>query len=285
MNLFVIHEALSSGLPQPYFVHSNFTRRRLLDQYTRPTLLSSSSILFRTMASLWTQDTKSAINLGKGHPNPAHLALDDVQAAVQKVAAADGAAVTLMQYGRMQGPEPLCESISEWIATAADDQSRVEKLPKPSDILITTGSGPGMSIVAQLFSKPGDMIFVDSPGYFLSYFTFADCNLDVVNIPTDEHGIDVDKLQQLLEEGKVPSLVYTVPIGNNPTGVSMSEDRKRRLVELAQKYNFKIRKFYPTVPSFIFLHIHVHLSHFLYRLAQLIHITTATSFYFQDSTT
>lgn len=196
--------------------------------------------LLTTMASLWAQDTKLAINLGKGHPNPSLLPLPQIQAALQKAASSDNAPVALMQYGRMQGPGQLCESIAQWTEKAANNRSN---LPTPENILITTGSGPSMSIVAQLFSQPGDLIFVDSPGYFLSYFTFKDCRLNVVNIPTDEHGISVDHIENLLKQGKIPSMVYTVPIANNPTGVSMSEDRKRRLIQLAQQYKFKICKF------------------------------------------
>lgn len=188
--------------------------------------------------SIWMQQT-SGINLGKGHPNPSLLPLSEVNEATAAVAKAENAAVTLMQYGRMQGPHSLCESIASWTSRAANNRPN---LPKSNNIIITTGAGPGMSLVCQLFSQHGDLIFVDSPGYFLSYYTFKDCRLSVVNIPTDKDGINVDHMQELLEQGKIPSLVYTVPLANNPTGASMSEERKRRLVQLAQKYNFKIRK-------------------------------------------
>lgn len=147
-----------------------------------------------------------------------------------------------MQYGRMQGPPHLCEQIAKWTVRASGGR---ENLPTPDDILITTGSGPGMSIVAQLYSHPGDLVFVDSPGYFLSYFTFIDCDLKVVNIPTDEHGMDVTIIEEYLNRGEKPAFVYTVPLSNNPTGVSMSEDRKERLVQLAQKHKFKISKYEP----------------------------------------
>lgn len=192
-----------------------------------------------TMAtSIWMQQT-SGINLGKGHPNPSLLPLSEVNEATAAVVKAENAAVTLMQYGRMQGPQSLCESIASWTSKVANNRPN---LPKPNNIIITTGSGPGMSLVCQLFSQPGDLIFVDSPGYFLAYYTFKDCRLSVINIPTDKDGINVEYMQELLEQGKIPSLVYTVPLSNNPTGASMSEERKRRLVQLAQKYNFKIRK-------------------------------------------
>lgn len=57
---------------------------------------------------------------------------------------------------------------------------------------------------------------------------------------TDGEGMDVAKVERLLEEGARPSMLYTVPIANNPTGVGMSDERKRRLVALAREYGFKI---------------------------------------------
>lgn len=160
--------------------------------------------------------------------------------AFQKRAASDGAPVDMMQYGRMQGPAALCQGISDWISDSCD---RTDNLPAPENILITNGAAQGMALVAQLYSRRGQFVFVDSPGYFLSYFTFVDCGLSVVNIPTDEDGMKTDVIEQLLQQGKVPSLLYTVPIGNNPSGVSMSEVRKKKLVQLARQYDFKIRTY------------------------------------------
>lgn len=174
----------------------------------------------------------------QGHPNPILLPLDGVNQAFQKRAAKEGAAVDMMQYGRMRGPEILCQSISDWMTSSCD---RTANMPRPENIIITNGSSHGLSLASQLFSRPGQLVFVDSPGYFLSYFTFADCGLTVVNIPTDEHGMKTDAVEQMLQQGKVPSLLYTVPIGNNPTGVAMSESRKKELVRLARQYNFKLR--------------------------------------------
>lgn len=142
-----------------------------------------------------------------------------------------------MQYGLMQGNIRLREQIAEWVAHEAN---RPTAKQSADEILITTGSGPALSVICHLFSKPGDTIFVDSPGYFLAYYTFKDCDLQVVDIPTDEFGMDVDAMEEQLRSGVRPSLVYTVPIANNPTGVSMSEERKERLLELSREYGFKI---------------------------------------------
>lgn len=66
-------------------------------------------------------------------------------------------------------------------------------------------------------------------------------------MPTDAHGLDVDRVEALLKEGVRPSMVYTVPIANNPTAADMSEERKEKLVQLAREYKFKIGIFVPPV--------------------------------------
>lgn len=160
-----------------------------------------------------------------------------MEAAFRDAAAKPDAAVTMLQYGRMQGNEQLCERISQWIDTTCNKRPN---LPKPENILITNGSGPAMALVMQLYTKPGDVILVDSPGYFMAYYAFDDCHLEAVPVPTDSQGLDVDRIEALLKEGVRPSMVYTVPIANNPTGAGMSDERKQRLVQLAREYKFRI---------------------------------------------
>lgn len=191
----------------------------------------------RLVMSLWSEGSGDAIHLGKGHPNPSLLPLQQISDAVKTVSATTGANVSMMQYGPMQGAQRLRTQLADWMSRS---KGHPDTQPRPDNILVTTGAGPALSLITQLFTKPGDLVFVDSPGYFLSYYTFIDCGLTVVNVPTDSEGLRVDVVEKFIAEGKRPSLIYTVPIGNNPTGVSMSEDRKKRLVELSHQHKFKI---------------------------------------------
>jgi len=189
------------------------------------------------MSSLWATEM-DAINLGRGHPNPRLLPLDAIRVAFDEAVQRPNAAVAMMQYGRMQGNQDVCEEICRWITRNAIRSRNVT----PANILVTTGSGPGLSLVCQLFSEPGDIILVDSPAYFLAFYAFADSKLQVVEFSTDKDGLDVDAIETYLRTpgAQPPALVYTVPVANNPTGVTMSEERKRRLVELAREFKFKI---------------------------------------------
>lgn len=177
------------------------------------------------------------INLGKGHPNPRLLPLSHIRESFEAVSSRADAAVGLLQYGRMQGNERLCEAIAGWMGRRGGEGGRA---PRSEEILVTTGSGPGFATIAQLFTRAGDVVLVDDPGFFLMYSTVEDCGLRAIGVRTDERGMDVGRVEELVRGGVRPRLVYTVPFANNPTGVGMSDERKRRLVELAREFGFKI---------------------------------------------
>lgn len=143
----------------------------------------------------------------------------------------------MMQYGSRQGNARLRYQIAQWDAQKA---SRETLTSTADEVLITNGSSAAISLICRLFTKPGDIIFAESPGYFLCYPIFADMGLKIVEIPTDEHGMNVDCVEEKLLEGIRPSMLYTVPIAQNPTGVSMSENRKKKIVQLSRDYSFKI---------------------------------------------
>lgn len=133
----------------------------------------------------------------------------------------------------MQGNKQLCEQISSWY------KKNDHNIPA-ENIMITSGSGPATATCTQLFSSNGDTIVADGPAYFLSFYTFRDAQLDILQVPTNEGGLDLDALESLLLSGQKIKLVYTVPFANNPTGVTMSDEGKQRLVQLAQTYDFTI---------------------------------------------
>ena len=88
----------------------------------------------------------------QGHPNPKFLPVKQVSESFQVALSGENGGVTLLQYGRMQGNEALCKEIATWLQ---NDVGR--RRVKPENILITTGSAPGLSLVCQLYTKPGDV--------------------------------------------------------------------------------------------------------------------------------
>ncbi len=207
----------------------------------------------------------------QGHPNPSFLPVDRVREAFGAAFSDYDAGRALLQYGSCQGNPALRKEISDLLKSKAK-----RKNITPGEILITTGGGPGLSLVCHLFTAENDVsqkelqnipssmmcvyvanfwctvqmtqclyycvqtIFVDSPAYFLSFNSFRDSALNPVEIATDESGIDVDEVEARLRAGARPTLLYTVPIANNPTGVNLCDSRRERLVQLSREFNFKI---------------------------------------------
>eukprot|EP00188_Purpureofilum_apyrenoidigerum_P004386 Plantae.Rhodophyta-Purpureofilum_apyrenoidigerum.ctg4939.p1 GENE.Plantae.Rhodophyta-Purpureofilum_apyrenoidigerum.ctg4939~~Plantae.Rhodophyta-Purpureofilum_apyrenoidigerum.ctg4939.p1 ORF type:complete len:443 (-),score=59.79 Plantae.Rhodophyta-Purpureofilum_apyrenoidigerum.ctg4939:190-1386(-) len=185
--------------------------------------------------SLWERETGVAINLGKGHPKPSLLDVGAISEAMNTLASREGSAVQSMQYGALRGPQTMCvaacKMMKEW--------GRRRGI-SPERITVTSGASSAFGTVCSVFTKAGDIAVVEKPAYFLTYGTMRQYGLNIVEVSTDDRGINVDELEQKLNDGLRPSLLYTVTMCNNPRGTTLDNDRARRLVALSRQFNFKI---------------------------------------------
>lgn len=131
-----------------------------------------------------------------------------------------------LQYGPTQGEERL----RNLLAGDAD----------PSRIVVTTGSQQGLSLLATTLLDPGDVAVVAQAEYLGAIQSLGEAEADLVPIPSDHDGLDVDALADRLAAGLRPKLVYVVAHFHNPTGATLTRDRRRRLVALAERYGFVI---------------------------------------------
>ena len=110
------------------------------------------------------------------------------------------------------------------------------------ECLGTAGNSDAIDQVCTLFTRPGDIAFVESPTYHLGLRILRDHDLDLRPIPTDRDGLRVDvlaeQLRQLASSGRTARLLYTIPTFHNPTGVNLSTARRRALVDLAVEHGF-----------------------------------------------
>jgi DNA-binding transcriptional MocR family regulator len=170
-----------------------------------------------------------AIDLGWGHPDPALLPVDELRATA--VAVLDRYGPDAVAYGWGAGPGPLIEAVAARLPLV--DASG----PATDEIVITAGNSWAIDQVATLLTEPGDVVLVESPTYHLALRILRDHPLEIVPVPFDGDGLVVDALPAILagvrRAGGRPRLLYTVPTFHNPTGVSLSGDRRPRLVELA----------------------------------------------------
>jgi len=106
-------------------------------------------------------------------------------------------------------------------------------------ILILSGSTQGIGLIGRVLHRPGDEVVVEVPTYLGAIQTFRALNARVIGVPTDSEGIRVDLLESILARHR-PRLIYTLPTFQNPTGTVMSQERRRRLLLLAKRYQTPI---------------------------------------------
>ncbi len=107
------------------------------------------------------------------------------------------------------------------------------------EILVTKGTQMAIYLTAQLLIRPGDTVFVPEPGYFDANQTFKLAGANLVFIPVDKEGMDIDRIEQLCKK-KAPKMIYIIPHHHRPTTVTLSAERRMRLVNLACKYGFAL---------------------------------------------
>mmetsp|Transcript_6189 Transcript_6189/g.10809 ORF Transcript_6189/g.10809 Transcript_6189/m.10809 type:complete len:362 (+) Transcript_6189:106-1191(+) len=178
----------------------------------------------------------------KGWPNPALLTGAELQAALtQSFQAFLARSGEFLNYGDASNgaymlghPEfrkVLAEFLSKQYGKEVDWQT----------IMSTGGSSMGTDLAARALAEHGDTVVSEAPTYYLAHTMFRNRGLRLLEVPIQEDGMDLDALEKLCEtEGGKVKLVYTVPVHHNPTGITMSNAKRERLLTLAAKYDFKV---------------------------------------------
>ncbi|ONI78112.1 hypothetical protein ALI144C_30800 [Actinosynnema sp. ALI-1.44] len=171
------------------------------------------------------------IDLGIGEPDPAALPLGQLrQAAAHRLSNADTAP---LRYGPEEGSASFRAMLAEFL-------TRCCRVPVHADhLMITAGASHALDLVLSRLCRPGDAVFVEDPTYMFALDIFRDRPVRLVSVRVDEHGLDVDDLERMLAV-EAPRLVYTIPVFHNPTGVTLSVQRRRRLMELAVEHDFLV---------------------------------------------
>ncbi len=138
-----------------------------------------------------------------------------------------------LQYGAEAGDGNFRRALADFLSTACG--SHVD----PGLLFVTAGASSALDLICSLYTRPGDVIFAEEPSYFLALRIFADHGLRVVPIPMDADGLRLDALEAELAESR-PKFVYTIPAFQNPSGRTLSQSRREKLVELARRHNFLI---------------------------------------------
>jgi 2-aminoadipate transaminase len=170
------------------------------------------------------------ISLAGGLPDTSSFPPETFAAVTGRIA--EGSCARALQYGPTEGLDEAKARICE--VMAAEDMS-----VDPEDVLVTTGGQQVIDLVTKALIDPGDVVVAEAPTYPGAVPVFSSYQADVVQIALDSDGMRVDLLEETLDrlerEGRTPKFVYTVPSFQNPAGVTLSLERRRRLVEIARE--------------------------------------------------
>ena len=175
------------------------------------------------------------ISLAGGLPAPELFPIDEYRRAYEWVLESDGA--TALQYGPSEGYWPLRTLLSQRLASFGIEST-------PDDILITNGSQQALDLVAKMLLNPGDTVLLEKPTYLGALQAFNQYQATYAVARMDEKGMLVDEVERILSQqhdrGRRIKFIYAQPNFQNPTGRTMSLERRRRLVELASNYGVPI---------------------------------------------
>jgi DNA-binding transcriptional MocR family regulator len=183
------------------------------------------------LAVTQSETASDTIDFGLGHPGPDLLPLDLMARAA--AARLQGDDVALLQYGHEQGDGYFRRALAAFLV-------RHYGLPVDMDeLFVTGGASQALDLICTLYTQPSDVVFVEEPTYFLALRIFTDHRLRAIPIATDGEGMIPEAVEAALAHHR-PTLLYTIPTFQNPSGVTLSPVRRQQLVALAQEYDFLI---------------------------------------------
>jgi len=171
------------------------------------------------------------ISFAGGLPDPATFPVEELKAIATRLLEHDAALA--LQYGPTEGDPRLRHELVKWMAKDGIRCTREQ-------VLITIGSQQGLDLVGRVFLDPGDLVVVELPTYMAGLQVFRGYQAQMVGVPQDDDGMRIDFLEQTLarlrREGHRVKLIYVVPDFQNPSGVTLINERRLRLLELAREY-------------------------------------------------
>jgi 2-aminoadipate transaminase len=170
------------------------------------------------------------ISFGGGYPDPALFPMADLHDVYADLLTGDP---TVLQYCPSDGLPTLRAQVAERLRRDGIDRTA-------DDVLIIQGAQQGLDLAAKLVLDPGDAVVTENPTFLGALIAFNPFEPEYAPVRTDSAGMDTDDLERVLAATPRARLLYTVPDFQNPTGVTMSLPRRRRLIELADEYDLLV---------------------------------------------
>lgn len=177
--------------------------------------------------------SKEIISFAGGIPDPKYFPKKELAEIAKEVIEDFGDRA--LQYSETMGVYECRKAVAEFIYRTKGVKT------DPDNVIITTGSQQAIDMIARAFIVPGDKVITESPTYLASLGLFRAQGADVVGIKLDDHGMKTLALEEELKKLKsidaLPKFIYVIPTAQNPSGVTMSLERRKHVMELADKYD------------------------------------------------
>lgn len=183
------------------------------------------------LANLFSAMSNSEIvSLGGGSPAKEALPVEALREISQDVFRRDGKGIEALAYGTTQGIQELREIIVEQLLAPKGVTTSAK------NVMITAGGLETMNLICQAFINPGDIILVESPTFVHCVMIFQMFQAKCIPCKMDDKGLVIDDVEEKIKKYN-PKFIYTIPTFQNPTGVTLAQDRRQKLAELAEKYD------------------------------------------------
>lgn len=174
------------------------------------------------------------ISFAGGYPDPTLFDVEGLQeAAVRAYQNSRGC----LEYGSTEGTSQMKTEVIRLMQKRG-------VTAKAENIIVTTGSQQAFDLVLRVFVNAGDRVFVEQPTYSTNIQAVRTYQARISSVPVDAQGLDVEVLERMLAQAKtpeeLPKLLYTIPTFSNPSGATLTVQRRLRLLELAVQYQFVI---------------------------------------------
>ena len=167
------------------------------------------------------------ISFAGGFPDSAMFDVEGIREAVNKALTEEAGGA--LQYGATEGYNPLREQLAAFMtAKGATDVAA-------DNLIVTTGSQQALDLLGKTMISPGDKVIVEGPTFLATIQCFRLYGAQLISAPVDANGVKTDELEKLIAEHK-PKFVYLIPTFGNPSGAMLSLERRKKVLEMAVKY-------------------------------------------------
>lgn len=221
-----------------------------MNRFLSDVAVNAKSSVIREILRIAVSD--DAISFGGGLPSPDSFPISDIQEVINETMEEHG--YKTMQYGATEGLPQLLDEIAKLMENRNLKASR-------NDLLISTGSQQALDLCGKVLINEGDYIICERPTYLSALSAFRSYKPRFLGVEMDDEGLNIDGVEENLKKYPV-KFIYTIPDFQNPSGRTLSVDRRKKLAQLARKYDTLIvedspyselnfdSEVYPTVKSF-----------------------------------